>query len=127
VADFHIDQNTPPSLAPELRRLGHTALTARDLGMRQARDAEHLLHAAQHGRIVITRDKDFLELQIAWLRWPVAWGLSPSPSHAGILVIPSVWPVPYAAQEIDAFLQGMAGVTNLLYEYMVGQGWQQFP
>jgi hypothetical protein len=127
MADFHIDQNTPPSLAPALRGVGHLALTARDLGMRQARDAEHLLHAAQNHRIVVTRDKDFLELHLAWLRWPVAWGVSPAPRHAGILVIPSDWQVPFAAREVDTFVQGVRSLENALYEYVVNRGWQSFP
>jgi hypothetical protein len=127
VADFHIDQNTPPSLASTLHRLGHVALTARDLGMRQARDAEHLLHAAQHGRIIVTRDKDFLELHLAWIRWPVAWGISPLPFHAGILVIPSVWTVPLAAREIETFLRTGPMLANALHEYVVNRGWQRFP
>jgi hypothetical protein len=72
--------------------------------MQYAEDAEHLLHAAQNGRILVTRDRDFLGLHTAWLLWPIAWQMSPSPQHAGIMLIPGTWSVPLAAQELHARL-----------------------
>ena len=94
--------------------------------MRQARDAEHLLHAAQHHRTVLTRDRDFLELHVALLDWAAAWGVSPAPEHAGILVIPSTWTVPFAASQINTFLLGNSRTSNTLYEYDAVRGWVRF-
>jgi hypothetical protein len=59
VVDFHLDQNAPPRIAIELRRIGHTAVTAYDLQMQRALDAEHLLRAWQASRVLVSRDLDY--------------------------------------------------------------------
>jgi hypothetical protein len=123
VAAFHLDQNVPPSCAPLLRQSGHTVVTAWALGMQHAEDPEHLLHAAQNSRILVTRDRDFVGLHIAWLLWPVAWQMSPPPEHAGIVLVPGSWSVPRAAQELHAFVVVGRALANTLYEYDSIQGW----
>jgi hypothetical protein len=130
VPELHLDQNIPRDVAAYLRQLGHTLFTATDLGMRKAEDAEHLLRAAQDGRVVITKDKDYLVLQIAWHVWPPAWQVSPPPEHAGILVIDDHWPSQQAAQEVDRVLRSTWPMRNRLYrweERAVGGGrWERY-
>lgn len=127
MADFHLDQNAPPRLAIELRRLGHTAVTAYDLQMQRALDAEHLLRAWQDSRVLVSRDLDYRELHIAWLQWPLAWGHPPAPLHPGILLVLSDWPVAVAAHELDLIVNGSRPLAGHLYRYYPGQGWQVYP
>jgi len=48
-----------------LRRHGIDVTTATDVGLLHATDEEHLAHAHAVGRLVITRDADFLRLDAA--------------------------------------------------------------
>jgi len=93
--------------------------------MATAFDAEHLLSAAKTGRTLITRDKDYIELHVAWRQWAGAWGVTPLPEHAGILIIDSHWPVPTAAREIAQLLQSGRSLTSYLYRYVPGHQWVQ--
>jgi len=104
VATFHCDQNIPRALAEALRQRQHTVFRAVELGMTTAEDPEHLLRAARDGRILLTKDHDFVDLHIAWFLWAGAWGVA-RPSHAGILIIDDNWPSARAAQEVEAFLR----------------------
>lgn len=49
MAAFYLDNDVDVGLADLLRSLGHTATTARDLGLRAAADADQLLLAARNG------------------------------------------------------------------------------
>jgi hypothetical protein len=95
--------------------------------MQRALDAEHLLRAWQDNRISVSRDLDYRELHVAWLRWPPAWGQPAAPPHRGILLIPSNWSIQTAAQELDFFVRTGQPCQNLLYHFVVGQGWQPYP
>jgi len=127
VADFYLDQNAPPRIAALLRQKGHTAITSRDLLMQQAADAEHLVRAWQDRRILVSRDLDYRELQLAWLRWPAAWHMPPAPPHQGILLIVSDWPTAVAADELDRCVGRRRPLHNRLYQYVAGQGWEVYP
>lgn len=105
-------------------QLGHTVVTRWQLGMMQAEDAEHLLHAAQSGRVLVTRDKDFSGLHVAWQLWVGVWQVQPQPEHGGILLVPSHWSVTHTAREVDAFVQGGPRLTNVMYEHD-GARWRQ--
>lgn len=123
---LHLDQSVPSGAVLILRQHGHAAVTARDLGMRHADDALHLLEAALQRRILVTRDNDFLSLHIAWHDWPRAWGVQPLPEHAGILIVSSQWRAVRAAQEIESVLQQGWPLTNVLYRYETPPGdWVQ--
>ena len=122
MADLHVDQSVPGGTGRLLAQGGHAVVTARGLGMWQAEDPEHLLHAALHHRILITRDNDFLTLHIAWLLWSQAWQVQPLPEHAGIVIIPSQWPVHVAAREIDALRRHGVPFSNILYRYEAPPG-----
>jgi hypothetical protein len=127
VADFYLDQNAPPGIAAPLRQQGHTAVTARDLGMQHAAGADHLLRAWRDRRILVSRDLDYRELQLAWLRWPAAWKMPTASPHQGILVILSDWPTAVAATELDRFVGRRRPLHNRLYQYVAGQGWEVYP
>jgi len=117
VPELHLDQNVPGMVAFYLRQLHYDLVTAREIGMERAEDAEHLLHAAQNNRVIITKDKDYLVLQVAWLKWPPAWNVPSPPPHAGILIIHDHWSASSAAQEVHRVLSRGGTLTNVLYHY----------
>jgi len=91
--------------------------------MAGARDAEHLLAAAQAARTIITCDKDYIELHVAWQRWATALGMPSFPPHAGILIIQDHWVPSTAAREIALFLSSGRPLVNHLYHYVLGHQW----
>ena len=71
-----IDAQLSPALAPWLERtFGVTAMAVRDLGLRDAEDYEIFLAARREFAVVITKDRDFVDLisrmgtppQVIWL------------------------------------------------------------
>lgn len=70
---FHLDESMPNAVADGLRRRGLDVTTSSDAGLLSASDEEHLDYGRREGRVVITRDDDFLRLN--------AQGLD----HAGII------------------------------------------
>jgi predicted nuclease of predicted toxin-antitoxin system len=56
---FLTDQDVYGTTIGFLSGLGHDVVTAAQLGLAQAEDAELLLSANQHGRILVSRDPDF--------------------------------------------------------------------
>lgn len=122
MASFYADHNVAIRVSAELRRLGHIAVTARDLGLERASDAAQLLVAAQQNAILVTHNaKDFILLQNACQRWSTAWRVGAL--HAGILVCPQVWTPDRTAQELDRFLAGNPAVENELYLWRPHAGW----
>lgn len=84
---LHVDRCLRRSLLPFLIAAGHDTVCAGDIGMRSAEDHEHLLRAAQEGRVLPTGNgKDFNLLHGAWLQWGAAWGVQPL--HLGIVIVP---------------------------------------
>ncbi len=60
---FLFDHDVPDDLGHVLRQLGHTVVLLREVLPRTAPDAEVLVHAAQHGLIMVTCNRDdFLAL-----------------------------------------------------------------
>jgi len=64
---FLIDQNRSPHLAELLRKAGHDAVHASELGLERAEDRELLLLAAEENRVMVSGDTDFGAL-LAMLR-----------------------------------------------------------
>lgn len=92
MASFYTDHNVALQVALLLRQAGHTAVTARDLGLERAGDDVHLLMAAQHGWMLVTHNRQhFILLHDAWLRWFHAFEVSVR--HAGVLLPPHGFPV----------------------------------
>ena len=128
MADLYVDQNISFDLIALLRGRGHTAVTARDLGLERARDDEHLLVAAERGRTLLTYNRDDFELlHDAWRRWSTAW--QATATHAGILIVP---PPPHrsvaeAAGEVDSLLASGYPLANELYRWRPVGGWVRRP
>jgi len=120
VADFHIDNDVPVAIAQALMARGHTAYTARDLGLMSAPDPVHLQDAAANRRILVTHNKrDFRLLHQAWITW------FPSRQHGGILVIKQkALLAPEMAQAIDAFVAIGGPLANRAYEWKPGGRWE---
>jgi len=73
---FVVDAQLPPALARLLREAGCEALAVREIGLREASDAEIWRYAVQQQAVIITKDEDFAERclysrdqpVIVWLR-----------------------------------------------------------
>jgi predicted nuclease of predicted toxin-antitoxin system len=73
---FIVDAQLPPALAQLLRQRGYDAVAVREIGLRDARDAEIWQYAIQHQAAIITKDQDFAERHlysrdqpvVVWLR-----------------------------------------------------------
>jgi predicted nuclease of predicted toxin-antitoxin system len=59
---FLIDGQLPPALAARLNAIGHDALHIYDIGLGDSGDAEIWQRAKNDGRIIITKDEDFVAL-----------------------------------------------------------------
>jgi predicted nuclease of predicted toxin-antitoxin system len=53
---FIVDAQLPPALAQLLRQRGYDAVAVREIGLRDARDAEIWQYAIQHQAAIITKD-----------------------------------------------------------------------
>jgi hypothetical protein len=126
VARLYFDQDVPAGVAHLLRHRGHDIVRPRDLGLRYAKDPEHLLHAALDERMLVTRDNGFLDLHLAWRLWSAQWEVRPAPEHAGIVVIDAQWSVSDAAQELEALLGLGRPQRNELWHYDRQHGWLNY-
>jgi hypothetical protein len=59
---FHLDEHIPAGIAVGLRRRNIDVTTTAEAGLIGADDAAQLSFAAASGRVVVTRDADFLRL-----------------------------------------------------------------
>jgi len=57
---FHLDEHVDPAIASALRRAGIDVTTTIEAGLRTKDDEAHLKFARAEGRIIVTRDQDFL-------------------------------------------------------------------
>ena len=93
---FHLDEHVDPAIAAALRRAGIDVTTTIQAGLRTQNDEAHLRFARDEGRVIVTRDQDFLRL---------ASGAS---DHAGIVFYT-------ANQSIREIIEGLI----LIYEVML--------
>ncbi|MGD9815614.1 MAG: DUF5615 family PIN-like protein [Hyphomonadaceae bacterium] len=56
---FIVDAQLPPALAEFLRGKGHEAASLREIGLRDADDADIWERARKDGAIIVTKDEDF--------------------------------------------------------------------
>lgn len=121
---LHFDHNVAADLLPLLRGAGHDIVTADELSLSAATDAEHLLAAAEDKRVLLTYNaRDFLLLHDAWRRWSTAWRVMRH--HAGILILtaPPALSIPESAREVDALLAAQLPLTDQLYRWGRSGGW----
>ena len=59
---YHLDEHVDPAIANALRRAGVDVTTTIEAGLRTQNDEAHLHFARSEGRVIITRDQDFLRL-----------------------------------------------------------------
>jgi predicted nuclease of predicted toxin-antitoxin system len=59
---FHLDEHVDPAIATALRRAGIDVTTTIEAGLRTRNDEAHLQFAHNEGRVIVTRDQDFLRL-----------------------------------------------------------------
>ncbi len=57
---FHLDENMPSAVAAGLRLRGLDVTTTPEAELRTASDPLQLDHASAEGRVIVTRDRDFL-------------------------------------------------------------------
>jgi predicted nuclease of predicted toxin-antitoxin system len=123
---LYLDHNVALEVAELLRRRGHLAIAARDLGLERATDDVQLLTAAERGLILLSHDtKDYPLLHDAWRRWSNAWNVTPL--HHGILIVPQQWSRTQIVDMVDAFLATAPTLTNELYRYYPALGWVRRP
>jgi hypothetical protein len=81
---FYTDENIQRSVVRQLRKHGVDVLRCQEAGKRTAGDLTHLELATEAGRVLITRDDDFLRLNKQWLE--------AGRDHCGIMfVTPGKW------------------------------------
>ena len=121
MAALHLDNDIPIALASYLTEQGHTVVTALALGMTAAPDEQHLLAAANAGRMLVSHNwKDYRLLHAAWLTWSRAWGITQD--HAGILV-PAQASLQLLGPAIGSFLAEDHPLTNRLWRWTSTAGW----
>jgi predicted nuclease of predicted toxin-antitoxin system len=59
---FHLDEHVDPAIATALRRAGIDVTTTHEAGLRTQDDVAHLRFARDEGRVIVTRDHDFLRM-----------------------------------------------------------------
>jgi predicted nuclease of predicted toxin-antitoxin system len=59
---FHLDEHVDPGIAIALRRAGIDVTTTNEAGLRTKDDETHLEFARAEGRVIVTRDQDFLSM-----------------------------------------------------------------
>lgn len=59
---FYLDENLDPAIATGLRQRGIDAVTTQEAGLKGAGDDRQVAHALSTGRVLVTRDADFLRM-----------------------------------------------------------------
>lgn len=67
---FHLDENCDPRIATALRRRGVDVTTTPEMGLLHAEDERQVSHATSEGRVIFTRDADFLRIDALGLEHP---------------------------------------------------------
>jgi predicted nuclease of predicted toxin-antitoxin system len=101
---FLIDADLPRSAAETVRRHGHEAVDVRDIGLRQAEDAQIAAYAQGQQLCLITGDYDFADIR----NYPPA-------QYAGIVVLnlPRSATATYINQLVAHFLSQSAVLAQL--------------
>lgn len=119
MAALYLDADIGPTLCRLLLDRSHDVLTAADVDMRLADDADHLAYATESDRVLVTHNgKDYFTLCKGWHAWRRRWGLTHLP-HAGVISIPQHPYVPnlQSTDNIERLLASSAPLWNGLWFY----------
>ncbi len=126
MARFYLDENISRDVGSALAQNAHDVVHAVDVGNQSKPDPEHLLVAAESGRILVTFNRrDFRELHRFWTALN-AWG-NLDQHHAGILtswgdIADEQW-----AGLIHAFVSLGPDLDNQMWEWRrQQQEWRRF-
>jgi predicted nuclease of predicted toxin-antitoxin system len=92
---FHLDEHVDPAIAAALRRAGIDVTTTIEAGLRTKDDGAHLNFARAEGRVIVTRDQDFLRFA------------SSGTSHFGIVFYT-------ANQSISEIIEGLILISEVM-------------
>lgn len=99
---YFLDEHISRAVASGRRERGIDAVLAHDAGAKGATDEQVIVRAAQHGRVVVTQDADFLRLHSQGIR------------HAGIAYATTAMP-------IGSMIRGLLLIHDVLTaEDMIG-------
>ncbi len=101
---FLLDADLPRSASDTVRQRGHEAIDVRDIGLRDAKDAQIARHAQKEKLCLLTADQDFADIR----NYPPA-------QYAGIAVLslPRNATSSYINKLLDSFLQQDSILTQL--------------
>lgn len=103
MAAFYLDEDQRKPLSQSLQALGHDVEHTKGSVYEGDDDAQQLLTASRHGRILVTHNRrDFQRLHRAWHIWAGAWRVTTP--HAGIIHIPQEWSAVEAGERITALV-----------------------
>ena len=126
MASFYLDEHVSRDVQRLLALDGHDAAHAVDLGNRSRSDPEHLLAAAESGRILVTYNRrDFRELHRFWVALNT-WG-NLDQRHGGILTSwGDIDDLPWA-NLVHAFVSQGQDLENQMWEWRPQQqDWYRF-
>jgi predicted nuclease of predicted toxin-antitoxin system len=105
---FLIDAQLPPALAAWFIKAGHEAAALRDVGLRDAEDAQIWEYAERTGSIIVTKDEDFAALAVVRPGPTVLWIRTGNLVNRTLLAkFDAKWP------ELAAYLESNARVVVL--------------
>jgi predicted nuclease of predicted toxin-antitoxin system len=101
---FLLDADLPRSASEVVRRRGHEAIDVRDIGLRDAKDAQIARYAQTEKLCLLTADQDFADVRNY-----------PPTQYAGIVVLslPRNATSTYIKQLLDSFLQQESVLSQL--------------
>ena len=129
MAAFYLDENVALRFARLLAEHGHDMVWPGHLGTRGADDQQHLAVSARLGRILVTyNERHFRMLHRAWRDWSVEWGLTPLPSHGGIIQLPQppILDVDQGAEVVLGLLEARGSrLANRFFAWSRAHGWRE--
>jgi predicted nuclease of predicted toxin-antitoxin system len=92
---YYLDEDLSPKIAELLRKQNIDCISAHEVGMLQASDAEQLKFAARNRRCLLTRNRDdFIRLTVQFFNEHLP--------HYGLLIIPNTIPGDQFSRIADA-------------------------
>ena len=126
---LYLDENVNRQMGLMLIALGFNVVFARDIHPPHTSDHVHLAWATKSGRILVTHDRDYRLLHVAWCDWFRDFGQVPAPRHVGILIIPQdpVLPKEDAVRVVQSLLSDATAksLANRLFDWTALYGWQE--